>query len=74
MATLTETIRNHFIKSGVSVRKIHLGTGLPRPTIANFRDGKPVHSDTLDKLAEFLGASVSFPTADKPAKKSKPGK
>lgn len=43
-------------------------TGLPRPTIANFRDGKSVNSDTLDKIAAFFGAAIQFPAAMKGAK------
>jgi hypothetical protein len=71
MTTITEAVRQHFLKSGVSVRKIHMATGLPRATIANFRDGQAVHSDTLDQIAQFLGASVAFPAKESSKKGSK---
>lgn len=70
MASLTENIREELRSRKLSLRKVHLATGLQRVTVKAFLEGKEVHSSTLDLLAEFLGMAVSFP-AKEPVKKSK---
>lgn len=72
MQTLSEQIREELRARKVSLRKVHLATGLQRVTVRNFLDGKEAYSGTLDKLAEFLGTSISFTRPKEQAKKSKP--
>jgi len=60
MPTLSETIREELRNRKISLRKVHLATGLQRITVKDFLDGKECRSGTLDKIAEFLGADVEF--------------
>lgn len=73
METLSEKIREEIRARKLSLRKIHLATGLQRVTVRNFLEGKDVYSSTLDKLANYLGMAVTFPTRDPPKKRTKGG-
>jgi hypothetical protein len=74
--SLGERIREQIKSRGLSMRKIHLETGLDRSTIRRFITTGSGNIQTLDAIAEFLGATVSFPPPPKEpaAKKAKPGK
>lgn len=63
MENLSERIREEIRTRKLSLRQIHIATGLQRVTVRNFLDGKDVYSSTLDKLANYLEMSVSFPAA-----------
>lgn len=58
--SLTEDIHSELVSRRVSLRKVHLATGLDRATVKRFIETKKAHSDTLDDIAEFLGAKVVF--------------
>jgi len=67
--TLTDAIRETLRAKGLSVRRISLDTDITRATIASFLDGSSVNSNTLDRLAEYLGLEVRpKDSASKPAK------
>jgi len=59
--TLIEKIRKELKARKLSLRQVHLATGLQRITIKNFLEGKKdCWGSTVDKLAEFLRADVHF--------------
>lgn len=69
---LSEKIREEIRSRELSMRRIHLETGLDRSTIRRFIATGKGNIQTLDTIATFLGASIAFqPAEPKPKKRPK---
>jgi hypothetical protein len=72
--SISEQLREEIRSRQLSMRLIHRETGIDRTTLRRFMATGIGKIQTLNTLAAFLGASLSFSPSDKPAKSSKSGK
>ena len=50
--------------SGLSHRRISIDTGINRTCLRRFREGLPLTTDNADKLAAYLGMTLTQPVGD----------
>jgi predicted XRE-type DNA-binding protein len=53
---ITEQVK----KKGITWNKIARLAGIDTPRVYAVRDGKPINSDTLEKMLNYLGAEIKF--------------
>jgi transcriptional regulator with XRE-family HTH domain len=57
--SITDTLRQAIIDSGKSKRQLAKETGVDRMSITFFMQGKEMHSNNINKLAEYFGYELT---------------
>jgi transcriptional regulator with XRE-family HTH domain len=57
--TITETLRQIIRDSGISKRQLAKETGVDRMSITFFMQGKELHSNNINKLADYFGYELT---------------
>ncbi len=56
--TVSDQLRDAIRRSGLTHYRIGTDTGINIRTIDRFVSGKPMHSDTIDAVCEYLGLEL----------------
>ena len=59
MDTISNILRQTIRDSGLSIRRLHLDTGINRRCITRFLEGYQLTSDNLDALALHFGLTLT---------------